>query len=80
MVWLQGLDRHAVADGTARLRQETAALRDFSAFDVRFESKAAETIGVTQRPMSALPPKADKAADPSRCPPSATSGAKADIS
>jgi hypothetical protein len=29
-------------------------------FDVRFGSKAADMIGAMQRPMSALPPKADK--------------------
>jgi len=41
------------------MHQETAALRDFSPLDVRLGSEAAEMIGTVQRPMSALPLKAD---------------------
>jgi hypothetical protein len=40
--------------------QETAAVQDLGPAYVRFGSKAAEMIGAMQRPMSALPPKADK--------------------
>jgi hypothetical protein len=42
------------------MRRKTAALQDFSPVYARFGSKAAEMIGAMQRPMSALPPKADK--------------------
>jgi len=38
------------------MRQETAALRDFSPAYVRSGSKAAETVAAMRPPMSALPP------------------------
>jgi hypothetical protein len=48
------------------MRQEAAALRDFSPVYVRFGSEAAEMIGTVRRPMSALLPKADITAGPLR--------------
>src|SRR5262249_33414528 len=42
-----------------KVRDETAALRDFSPVFVRFGSFATEMMGAIQRHMSALPPKAD---------------------
>jgi hypothetical protein len=60
-------------DSTPRW-QETAALQDFNPAYDRFGSKAAEMIGAMQRPMSALPPKADKWQIVSACPLSAKNG------
>src|SRR6516164_8742833 len=46
-------------DITPRGCARPTALRDFDRFYVRFGSEAAEIIGTVQRPMSALPLKAD---------------------